>query len=208
MRPSSFTLSFLALVLASEATGCKGVRSFFLGDPEKVRPAREPVAATAETPPESIPVALGSPAPTVDPAPVPVRLPDGTLSSDEYARAQDMKAHGQLWMAHLTLAPKALSDKGTEAEKRLLLEICKEQPDPVCVAQVEGSLGKHVDSDLERAQALEKKTPKKAQLLIESKMRAGTASEAELRYLQSLCTKLHDTGCVRKVGVALGKVAE
>lgn len=220
-RPASSTVAFFFMssrtlltvaILATlhGTTGCKGVRKFFLGDPEQVKPTRAEVPAAPETAePVGIPPSPYASQAPPEPAPTAIRMPDGTLASDEYARAVDLRAHGQLWMAHTTLAPKALSDKGTDAEKRLLGDICKEQGDTVCLAQVEGSLGKgHVDTDLERAEALAKKSPQKARLLLESKLKDGSASEAELKLLQTLCAKQRDTKCVRKVAVALAKMAQ
>lgn len=210
MRLSPLVLSLLLLLGALGSAGCNSVRKFFLGDPERVKPSRDDTPLVAEPAgPSTIPPSPYASSMQPEPAPVQIRLPDGTLASDEYSRAVDLRAHGQLWMAHTTLAPKALSDKGTDAEKRLLGEICKEQGDSVCLAQVEGSLGKgHVDTDLERAEALAKKSPQKARLLLESKLKDGSASEAELKLLQSICTKQRDAKCVRKVAVALAKMAQ
>ena len=208
MRSSTFVLSLALIATAQAATGCKSVRKFLLGDPEQVKPTREDLPLSYGDPLAS---STAPPAPVSTSAPVPtsMRLPDGTLASEEYTRAFDLRAHGQLWMAHTTLAPKALSDKGTDSEKKLLFEICKERNDAVCLAQIEGSQGKgHADSDLERAEALAKKSPLKARLLLESKLKSGNASEAELKLLQSICAKLHDAKCVRKVAVELAKMAQ
>lgn len=213
MRLSSFAFSLTLIVVSQAVLGCQGVRKFFLGDPDQVKPPREALPAAVDTPEGfgasgALPSVPSAPTPLAVPS---IRLPDGTLASDEYARASDLRAHGQLWMAHIVLAPKALSSTGTDPEKRLLLDICKEQGDQVCVAQAEGSLAggaKHVETDLERAEALAATNPKKARLLLDSKLRNGTASMEELKFLQTLCTKLRDTGCVRKVAVAMAKMAQ
>ncbi len=189
----------LALALTCSVLGlggCKAARKLFLGDPDAV-PTVRPIIPT--TPTGTIAIPLPGPPPT----PKQMTLPDGSLSSPEYADAYEAKSAGQLWRAHLALESKALGADGTKDEVRLLKDICQAQDDTDCVAKCAGRLGeKAPETEFDKLQKLAKKDPKGARRKLESKLEEGSASADEVALLHKLCVTARDKACIAKTSPA------
>lgn len=185
----------LALALAFSLLGlggCKAARKLFLGDPDAV-PTVRPTVPTTTTATMAIPL------PGPPPAPSQMTLPDGSLSSPEYAEAFKAKSEGQLWRAHLALETKALGEGGTKDEQRLLRDICQAQDDTDCVARCAARLGeKAPETELDKLQKLAKKDPKAARRQLEPKVDDGSASADEVALLHKLCVTARDKACIAK----------
>jgi hypothetical protein len=177
-----------ALVVA--LTGCRGVKTLFLGDPETLAPATPP--------PPLLPAsgALGTSSASSSAAGS-LRLPNGQLASPEYAEASSLQRNGQLWKARFVVAPKALGSTGTREELRLLAEVCKAQSDLYCVDQAHEKLGlPAVESEIERTKKLGRKNPKAARALLLPKLEGGTPlTLEEASVLKQICEKLKDKNC-------------
>jgi hypothetical protein len=191
-RALALALTFSMLGLG----GCKAARKLFLGDPDAVPTARPMVPTTTSA-------TIGITLPGPPPPPKQMTLPDGSLSSPEYADAYEAKAAGQLWRAHLALEQKAFGADGTKDELRLLRDICQAQDDTDCAAKCAARLGeKAPETELEKLQKLAKRDPKAARRQLEAKLEADSASTEEIALLHKLCVTARDKACIAKTAPA------
>jgi hypothetical protein len=185
------TLSFpflLVLFLSS----CKATKSFLLGDPDTIPTVPVPNANDTAVTPKP----FEQPAKPSNPL---MKLPDGTLASQEYTDAYLFQKSGQLWRAHLTLEPRALSLAGSKDEAKLLLDICKVQNDAECIEKCNAKIsGKPIETAFDKATRLLPKDPKAARaVLLDKQSKSGLAQE-ENELLTKVCTKLKDTACLKR----------
>jgi hypothetical protein len=170
-------------------TGCKGARSFLLGDPEAI-PTMRPLPPPAPPPTSDL---VPIPPHT---ATVPMKLADGTVASVDYTEAYQSKMAGQFMRAHLLLETKAFSENGTKDEQRLLREICTEQKDTDCVDKCNAYLsGKPYESIYEKSLRLAAKDPKTARALLVERQKKQGLGQKETELLHTICKKLKDATC-------------